>query len=159
MEHHRKRDRMNPRVIGVVVAAALVVGLLVGYGIFGGPASAAPQGPTDLVVGTAYQVADFKVCLLANGMPATEWHFDGADRSRRNQLTPELDGRGRRIFRVVANDPSLPAGYMRLRHVEETDPVLEGFRYGTYSWGGILVEYNGPVEAQRRPLPTCGPAR
>lgn len=149
---------MNPRIVGLIGVVALAFGALVGYGLFGGPAQAQTVGATDLVIGTAYQVADFQTCAAPDGSLRKEWHFGGADRSRRNQMTPERDGRGRRIFRVVKNDSSLPAGHMRLRKVTEADPVLEGFAYGTYAWEGIVVEYNGRVEGQRAVGP-CGPAR
>ncbi|OGM99284.1 MAG: hypothetical protein A2915_02545 [Candidatus Yanofskybacteria bacterium RIFCSPLOWO2_01_FULL_41_34] len=151
---------MNPRIVGVgaliAVLCLAILAILVGFG--GDRASALPQGPTDLVVYQAYQVADFRSCKLADGSLATEWHFGGADRSRRNQLTPALDGRGRPIFRVVTNNRNLPAGHMRLRMVAEADPTLEGFKYGDYSWNGIVVEYNGRVEDQRIVGP-CGPDR
>ena len=149
---------MNSRTIATIVGTAVIA--IVGTHLFlGGRASAAPQGPTDLIVGPTYQVADFRACtVVGTGATATEWHFGGANRSLRNQLTPRLDGRGRRILRVVTNDSSLPAGHMRLRHVTESDPTLEGFTYGSYAWAGIMVEYNGRVEGQRNIGP-CGQAR
>ena len=144
-------------IAGVVFGVAMMI-------LFGGPGrvGAVFQDPTDLVVGLATQVADFRSCKLPDESLATEWHFGGADRSRRNQLTPQFDGRGRRIFRVVTNDPTLPAGHMRIRRVEEhaADPKLEGFDYGTfrYDWNGLRVEFNGPVQPQATIGP-CGPAR
>ena len=149
---------VNRRVFEVV--AALVVSFGLGYWVFsGGHTSAeASLGPTDLVVGQAYEVADFLTCSAPDGSRRKEWHFGGVDRSRRNQLTPDFDGRGRRIFKVVTTDRSLPASHMRLRLVSEADPTLEGFLYGSYAWEGLVVEYNGHVESQSH-LKACGPAR
>ena len=148
---------MNARSIGAVVITAVLA--IVGTYLFvGGPSQAQTAGPTDLVVGQAYQVADFSTCSVPDGSLRKEWHFGGRDRSRRNQFTPERDGRGRRIFRRVTHDSTLPVGHMRLRKVNETDPVLEGFSYGNYSWSGLVVEYNGRVERQSVVGP-CGPAR
>ena len=138
-------------------AFAVVVLVFGGFGLFG--SSKAAVSPTDLVVGQIYEVADFRTCRLADGSSAYEWHFGGADRSRRNQLTPALDGRGRRILRRTSD---IPAGTMRLRRVTERagDPTLEGFTYGTYryAWEGIVVELNGRMEPQKVVRP-CGPAR
>lgn len=114
---------------------------------------------SDLVIDQTYKVADFGSCKLPDGSRAYEWHFGGADRSRRNQLTPKLDGRGRRILRKSSD---IPAGTMRLRKVVEhhEDPTLEGFKYGTYvsHWESLVIDYNGPVEPQTNVRP-CGPAR
>lgn len=150
---------MNATRAVAAVIAVLIIGISLGYLFFGNTTvQGQTQGASDLVVGTIYEVADFRPCQLINGATATEWHFGGADRSLRNQLTPRFDGRGRRIFRVVKNDPSLPASHMRLRKVSEADPTLEGFSYGTYVWEGIVVQYNGRVERQQSIGP-CGPAR
>lgn len=148
---------MNPRTIAAIVITA-VLAIFGTYMFVGGPAQAQTVGATDLVVGQKYEVADFKTCSAPDGSLRKEWHFGGADRSRRNQMTPERDGRRWKIFRVVKNDSSLPAGHMRLRKVTEADPTLEGFSYGTYAWEGLLVEYNGRVERQSVIGP-CGPAR
>lgn len=114
---------------------------------------------TDLGIGAVLQVSDFETCLLPNGSRAYEWHFGGADRSRRNQLTPVFDGRGRRILRKSSG---IPAGTMMLRKVVEhhEDPTLEGFKYGTYvnHWEGLVIDYNGPIRPQATIHP-CGPAR
>lgn len=150
---------MKARNIGAVVIVITTVLVVVGTYLFvGGPAQTQTAGPSDLVVGTAYEVGDFRACQAADGSRRTEWHFAGQHRSLRNQQTPLIDGRGRRIFRVVTNDTSLPAGYMRLRKVTEADPTLEGHIYGDYSWKGVVVEYNGRVERQRVVRP-CGPTR
>ena len=141
-------------------AVALIAIALVGWTSFpslGG--SVTGSSVTDLEVGKTYQVADFESCSLPNGSKAYEWHFGGDDRSRRNQLTPHLDGRGRRILRQSTD---IPAGSMRLSRVVEhrEDPMLEGFRYGTFreDWEGLVIDYNGRVESQRVVRP-CGPAR
>ena len=139
-----------------VVVVALVLATFIGRSAT--PTVSPTVSPTDLVIGQAYKVADFQSCKLADGSLATEWHFGGADRSRRNQLTPSFDGHGRNIFRVVTNYRALPAGYMRLRPVTEFDPILEGFSYGTYHWSGLVVEYNGRVEPQAVVGP-CGTPR
>lgn len=124
---------MNAARAVAAVVAVLIIGIGLGYLFFGNTTvQGQTQGASDLVVGTIYEVADFRACQLINGAPATEWHFGGANRSLRNQQTPVRDGRGRRIFRVVKNDKTLPAGHMRLRKVSEADPTLEGFSYGTY---------------------------
>ena len=86
-------------------AFAVVVLVFGGFGLFG--SSKAAVSPTDLVVGQIYEVADFRTCRLADGSSAYEWHFGGADRSRRNQLTPALDGRGRRILRRTSDIPAV----------------------------------------------------
>ena len=137
--------------VGVVVIGLTIFTFLRGLS---GPVMA-----TDLVVGKTYKVADFETCSLPNGSGAHEWHFGGGDRSRRNQLTPAFDGRGRRILRKSSD---IPAGTMRLRKVVEhaEDPMLEGFKYGTYinHWEGLVIEYNGRIESQSVVRP-CGPAR
>ena len=148
---------MNPRVL-ISIVMALLVGIVGTYMFIGGPVKAQTVGPTDLVAGQAYEVADFKTCSAPDGSLRKEWHFGGKDRSRRNQQTPERDGRDRKIFQVVKNDSSLPAGHMRLRRMSEADPTVEGFSFGNYSWEGVVVEYNGRVERQSVVGP-CGPAR
>ena len=150
---------MNARnVVAIVIFAFIVIFGTIYVFIEDRPAQTQRVGSTDLVSGQAYKVADFKTCNLPGGTAAIEWHFGGAHRSLRNQLTPRLDGRGRRIFRVVKNDSTLPAGHMRLRSVTESDPTVEGFSFGNYSWSGLVVEYNGRVERQSVVGP-CGPAR
>ena len=114
---------------------------------------------TDLVIGQTYEVADFETCSLPDKSSALEWHFGGVDRSRRNQLTPKLDGCGRRILRKSSD---IPAGTMRLRKVVEhsEDPTLEGFKYGTYvsHWESLVIDYNGQIQPHGIVRP-CGPAR
>jgi len=153
-------DRMNARMAGLGIVAALVIGLIIGYSVFGGTrVTAQTVGATDLVVGTVYEVADFKTCQASNGTARYEFHFGGADRSRRAQQIPVLDGRGRRIMRI---NKSLPFGTLRLVKVVEhrQDPTLEGFVYGSFveHWEGLVVEINGQVQPQRVVGP-CGPAR
>jgi len=149
------------RKILFAVAAVAVIAISI-FTFIGGRSTFVKGGisnsATDLVIGQVYEVADFESCSLPNGL-AYEWHFGGADRSRRNQLVPVLDGRGRRILR---KSPEIPVGTMRLRKIVEhaEDPMLEGFKYGTYSnhWEGLVIEYNGRVKSQPVVRP-CGPAR
>ena len=146
---------MNRFQVFVVVSVAAIVGIVI---LSRSVVSAQAPTATDLVIGQAYEVADFRTCEASDGSLRKDWHFGGASRSLRAQLTPERDGRGRPIFRVVTGDLSLPAGHMRLRKVAEADPSLEGFVYGSYSWSGLHVEYNGHVKPQRV-VGSCGPAR
>ena len=116
-------------------------------------------GPTDLKVGVVYEVLRTRLERLPSGV-VRAWYFTGKDRSLRSQYTPELDGRGRRIMRVVTNDPTLSKGHMRLVQVSEKDPSLEGFTFGNYNWTGIQIQVNprnGLVP--QRTIPNGGPAR
>lgn len=99
-------------------------------------------GPTDLKVGVVYEVFRTRLEGLPSGRVVRAWYFTGKDRSLRSQYTPEFDGRGRRILRVVTNDSTLPKGHMRLVQVSEGDPSLEGFTFGNYTWTGIQVQVN-----------------
>lgn len=144
---------MKNALFALVTLVAIALGVIA-FSAGRGTSSAAVS-PTDLVVGQTYRVADFRSCQMDDGALAYEWHFGGMDRSRRNQLTPYLDGRGRRILRPTA---AIPFGMMRLVRVNEADPTLEGFSYGTYRWEGLVVEYNGSVEPQAV-VKVCGPAR
>lgn len=145
-------------------AAVIVIGLGL-FTFIGGHYSSAlinvsvSSASTDLIIGQTYKVADFGSCYLPDKVEAYEWHFGGADRSRRNQLTPKLDGRGRRILHKSSD---IPAGTMRLRKVVEhaEDPMLEGFKYGTYisHWESLVIDYNGRIESQSV-IRSCGPAR
>ena len=158
---------MNLRIAGVVVTVTMVIGLGLGYLFFGGKAVAQPEpvvvqrvSATDLKVGGVYEVLRTRLERLPGGKVVRAWYFTGKDRSLRTQYTPVKDGRGRRIMRVVTNDPSLPKGHMRIAMVSEADPSLEGFDYGSYSWEGLVVELN-PRQPLRRQgyVPAGGPAR
>ena len=149
---------MRNALFALVTLVVVALGLATFIGRSATPVVSQTVSPTDLVVGQTYKVADFRLCRMRDGSLATEWHFGGVDRSLRNQLTPQVDGRGREIFRVVTNNRNLPNGYMRLRPVTEFDPILEGFSYGTYRWSGLVVEYNGRVEPQAVVGP-CGTPR
>jgi len=144
-----------------VTVAAFALYIFVDSLLGGNPKAFITPSPssTDLAIGQTYEVADFQTCELPDGSKAYEFHFGGADRSRRNQLVPHLDGRDQRILRQSAD---IPAGMMRLRKVVEhhKDPTLEGFHYGTFveNWEGLAVEYNGPIQPQKVVRP-CGPAR
>ena len=158
---------MNLRIAGVVVTVTMVIGLGLGYLFFGGKAVAQPEpvvvqrvSATDLKVGGVYEVLRTRLERLPGGKVVRAWYFTGKDRSLRTQYTPVKDGRGRRIMRVVTNDPSLPKGHMRLVRVSEDDPSLEGFTFGNYNWTGIQVQVNprnGLVP--QRTIPNGGPAR
>jgi len=145
-------------IVAVVVSSLVVFTFIRGLSNNGSTVNVSGSA-TDLVIGQTYKVADFESCSLPDKSEAHEWHFGGVDRSRRNQLTPKLDGRGRRILRKSSD---IPADTMRLRKVVEhaEDPVLEGFKYGTYvsHWESIVIDYNGRIESQTIVRP-CGPAR
>gem|GEM_PF-5924081 len=144
----------------------LVFGSLWAFGISNRKTTAQPAsvvqtlGPTDLKVGVSYEVLRTRLERLPNGVVVRAWYFTGKDRSLRSQYTPELDGRGRRVVRIVTDDKSLPIGHMRLVRVSESDPSLEGFTFGNYHWTGIQVQLNprhGLVP--QRTIPNGGPDR
>ncbi len=154
--------------LGISAVILTVMGVIVGLAIFGGghktQAQLAPVvatvGSTDLKVGVTYEVLRTRLERLPNGWVVRAWYFTGKDRSLRSQYTPKLDGRGRRIMRVVTNDGSLPIGHMRLVRVSEVDPSLEGFTFGDHNWTGIQIQINprhGLVS--QRTIPNGGPAR
>ena len=89
----------------------------------------------------------------------------------KNQLSHDeyvVDGRVFRAFRIVTNDLTLPPRNVRFR--KETvnvgnGPTLEGHsylktfingRFATVQRELLVVEFNGRLERQRRPLPACG---
>ena len=92
----------------------------------------------------------------------------------KNQLSHDeyvVDGRVFRAFRIVTNDLTLPPRNVRFR--KETvnvgnGPTLEGHsylktfingRFATVQRELLVVEFNGRLERQRRPLPACGTPR
>ncbi|PIR41689.1 MAG: hypothetical protein COV30_02500 [Candidatus Yanofskybacteria bacterium CG10_big_fil_rev_8_21_14_0_10_37_15] len=158
---------MNWRVL---VAAALVLGiLLVGLATNSTlSTSSTTTFATDLYVGQKYEVNLIEKCSLPSGESAFDINFGGRDRSLRNQLIPEFDGRGRQIFREAGGKYVSVRGSISGRKPEimigtisEADPSLEGFSYGNYSWKGLEVVY---YDDQKNKIPTkisgpCGPAR
>ena len=164
---------MNARtaVLVVIVVVLAVVGASM---FFGNRASAQPSlvavsaVPAD---GTAHPYTTTALCT-DNGVTMRNWSF--ANRWLMNQLSHDLylvDGRTFQALRRVTNDPTLPPGHVRFRKVRintSDGPTLEGNKYQSTLINGIammlereelLVEFNGKLERQRRPLPACGKPR
>ena len=124
-------------------------------------------GPTDLVVGQVYEVADTFTC--DSGDPTQqvrEWHFGGADRSRRNQQTVDwyVDFSGRRVVRIEYRPDFFPTNgkkYIRIDNREEENRALEGFDANgddDQLRRADFVVHNVRLEPQLVVWP-CGPAR
>ncbi len=103
-----------------------------------------PWPISDLAEGRPYRYGDFRKCQIRDGSYFWDWHFTGADRSLRNQLTPS----GVQLL----NDTSLPRGYMRVMVNPET--IVEGHAYG----GDRVVQFNGPIRSLYL-VEACGPER
>lgn len=162
---------MRNILFAVVAVVAIGLGL---YGFFGNRAAAAPTAPpavTDIEYDVAY-AARTELCVKPDGEVARDWKF--ADRWMKNQLsydTYTVDGRVYNAFRIVTDDPELPAHHVRFRKVVVNigdGPTLEGHSYLNTRVNGqkvsmerelLFVEFNGQLERQRRPLPPCGMPR
>ncbi|MBI4158260.1 MAG: hypothetical protein HY505_01390 [Candidatus Yanofskybacteria bacterium] len=140
-------------IIAVVVTVVLV-GLL---GLSGFGCSA--LSVTDIAVGEVVEYHDFHTCYQPDGSRSYDFHFGGADRSRRAQFVDRRNNIGQRTMRVVTNDRTLPKGYVRL--VVETRPAKnrEGHSFGT-AWSGevLLINPRRPIERAVN-IPLCGPER
>ena len=153
-------ERMSNRKF-IVASLAITIGctalffgaLWLGYTLRG-------NGPSDLVVGQAYQYHDFHSCLLGDGKTrAYDFHMGGRHRSLRAQFVLRVNNLGERTMVVVTNDPTLPKGHIRLAWKFVGGLNTEGHNFGT-DWSGEYLQINPrrPIEVARN-IPACGPAR
>jgi len=156
---------MNAR-IGITIVVTAILAVAGTYMFLGGRASAAPQGPTDVVRGQNHEVNDTFRC--SDGDPTEqvrEWHFTGVDRSRRNQSTIDWfrNMNGHRVSRIRYTTTGFPNDgkkYMRIVRFSERERRREGFDYSgsdANRWAE-MVEHNIIFEPQLT-TPVCGPAR
>ncbi|OGN03033.1 MAG: hypothetical protein A2651_01755 [Candidatus Yanofskybacteria bacterium RIFCSPHIGHO2_01_FULL_42_12] len=158
----------------VVTVVALALGFLgiAGCELFGNRASTTPASVvSDVSYGVA-SPARTELCV-DNGATMRNWIF--SDRWMKNQLTHDTytvdDGRTYNAFRILTDDSTLPPHHVRFRKVVVNvgdGPTLEGHSYLRTLINGnpatilreiLVVEFNGRLERQRRPLPPCGTPR
>src|SRR3989344_6948959 len=168
----QRRRQMNSRNAGLTIVAVLFLGLVLGFGLRGGPTKVVPTAPviSDVGYGPAYG-ARTELCV-DGGATMRNWIF--IDRWMKNQLTHDtytVGGRTYRALHIVTGDSTLPRGHVRFRKVVVnigTGPSLEGHSYLSTLLNGnpakmeqelLFVEFNGRLERQRRPLPACGTPR
>ncbi len=166
---------MNSRTIGIVgLLASVVIGIALGYALFGGGLTKAQPAPGPLVSDVKYGIAygtRTELCV-DGGATMRNWIF--TDRWVKNQLTNDtytVDGRVYSAFHVITDDKTLPKGHVRFRKVVVnigSGPRLEGHDYLKTRINGaeatverelLFVEFNGRLVRQRRPLPACGTPR
>lgn len=147
---------MNRGLIAFVAGVLVVVAV---WFAFLRPAPVGDSNPSDIAVGETVAYHDFHSCSLSDGRRVYDFHFGGADRSRRAQFVARLDNMGRRTMRVVTNDPTLPKGHVRLMLFTVPASSVEGHNFGT-TWTGevLLINPRRPIEAART-IPSCGPER
>lgn len=126
---------------------------------------------TDVPYDTAVAMTRTFLCV-DNGEVKRDWNF--VDRWTKPQLTQDtyvVDGRTYTALQIVTNDRSLPPSRVRFHKMRTnvgSGPVLEGHSYLRTLVDGnpvvierevLLVQFNGKLEHQRRPLSACGTPR
>ena len=145
-------------IVTLVAGAIIALATAFFIGFFEKPVPP-PTSVTDIAVNETVAYHDFHSCYQPDGSRSYDFHFGGADRSRRAQFVDRHDNMGRRTMRVVTNDRTLPKGYVRL--IIEAVPAKnrEGHSFGT-AWSGevLLINPRRPIERAVN-IPPCGPER
>lgn len=165
---------MTRNILFAFAAVVVMVLSLLAFFVNRTATSAAPA-PVRLVSDVKYGVvypARTELCVKPDGEVARDWQF--ADRWMKNQLSHDtytVDERVYNALQIVNDDPTLPKSHVRFRKVVVNigdGPTLEGHSYLRTLINGsqakmerklLFVEFNGRLERQRRPLPTCGTPR
>ena len=170
----------NRQVFWVAAVTAIVLSAVVGYlaldygtnrGLRRWPGEKPPV-VADAQDDVSYRYTKTYLCLTPGGVEVRNWLF--YDRWVKPQLSYDqynIDDRTEGALIKVTDNPALSSGHVRFHKKRVSigqGPTLEGKTYSRTLLDGrpvqldkdvLLVEYNGPLESQRRPLPQCGEPR